>query len=210
MNFHKSGVSSSSPSKLKQHSSLKNPHKSQPASAGAAMVLHNLSPASEDSPKNQHEHCTETLKHFKFWIIIIAERLQALFATWILVKPTYLWLHCNKAHVLSTDIPKSKYIAEHNIQPWLTSQGTEHSTEPEPLAVSETDCSWNPVGSEGATELTGLATSCRLLISQAISKYCGRGQLQPTGILRFCIVLEAQCDTLLKNYFLTILVWKKK
>lgn len=185
------------------HTTVSQPQQGLPWCSTTLHLPQRTAQRTSTSTSQQH------LKHLKFWIIIIAERLQAVFVIWILVKPTYLWFYWNKTHVLSTDITKSKYIAEHNIQPWLTSHCTEHSAEPEPLAVSETDSSGNPVGSEGATQFTGLATSCRLLISQVISKYCGRGQLQPTGILRFCIVLEAQCDTLLENYVLTILVWKK-
>lgn len=170
MNFHKPGLSSSSSSKLKQHSSLKNPHNSQPISAGLPWCSTSLPLA--QSLRNLHQHCIAALKHLKFWIIITAERLQAVFITWILVKPTYVWFYCNKAHVLSTDITKSKYTAAHEIQPWAQNW------------ARATGCVWE-----------------QLLISQVISKYCRRGQLQLTGILRFCIILEAQCDTLLKIIF---------
>lgn len=159
MNFHKPGLSSSFLSKLKQHSGLKNPHNSQQRLPWCLPLPQSL--------RNQHEHCTATLKHLKFWILITAERLQAIFVTWILVKPTYQWFYCNKAHVLSRDITKSKYRAAHeSLSPFLL-HWAQH---------------W------------ARATGClsdQLLISQVISKSCGRGQLQPTGILRFCTVLEA-------------------
>lgn len=146
------------------------------------MVLHNLSPASEDSLRNQHEHCTATLQHLKFWIIITAERLRAILVIWISVKTAYLWFYCNKA------CPSPRHQKE-QIQ-----SSTRYS------ALTPFLLHW--------ARATGSVWD-RLLISQLISKYCGREQLQPTAILRFCIVLEAQCDILLKNYFLTILGWKK-